>query len=175
MNARLLWCEEEAQSEEASQAWSIGMEWKIHSQVFQSVYCPVCIKLTFLSGENVANIAAMLTKSVTSWQLGKHCPGCCLFDQVCKTLRHDQPFWHTLQMLVYVMINVRPASQPASQSVICGKSFNIVIFSDIINIINVKLCMMVVLIELCPLIVFQGHSSVKQLSLYDCWLHQIDH
>ena len=51
---------------------------------------------------------------------------------------------------------------------ICGKNFNIVIFLDAINMINVKLCMMVVLIEFFPFIplsvtlnVFQGHSSVK--------------
>ena len=45
-------------------------------------------------------------------------------------------------------------------------------FSGTIYVINVKLCMMIVLIELCPflpfsvtLIVFQGHSSVKQFEL----------
>ena len=53
----------------------------------------------------------------------------------------------------------------ASQLSVCGKNFYIAIFLDTINMINVKLCMMVVLIELYPfmlfsvtLIVFQGHS-----------------
>ena len=52
---------------------------------------------------------------------------------------------------------------------VCGKHLNAAIFSDTINRINVKLRMMVVLIELYPfiplsvtLVVFQGHSSVKQ-------------
>ena len=68
-------------------------------------------------------------------------------------------------MQVCVMVSVKPAGQLT----ICGKNFNFVIFSDTINMINVKLCMMVVLIELYPfiplsvtLIVFQGHSNVKQ-------------
>ena len=49
------------------------------------------------------------------------------------------------------------------------KNFNIGIFLDTINMINVKLCMVVVLFELdlfipllVILIVFQGHSSVKK-------------
>ena len=51
---------------------------------------------------------------------------------------------------------------------VLGENFNIVVFSDNINMINVKFCMLVVLIESYPfiplsvtLIVFQGHSSVK--------------
>ena len=47
-----------------------------------------------------------------------------------------------------------------------ARTFNVVIFSDTINMINVKLCMMVVLVELylfipcsVTLIVCQGHSS----------------
>ena len=50
------------------------------------------------------------------------------------------------------------------------KNFNIRNFSDIINVINAKLCMMVLLIELylfiplsVTLAIFQGHSNVKQL------------
>ena len=49
------------------------------------------------------------------------------------------------------------------------ENFNIGIYSDIINAINVKLCMMVLLVELylfiplsVTLIVFQGHSSAEQ-------------
>ena len=49
------------------------------------------------------------------------------------------------------------------------KNFNMGIFSDTINVMNVKLCMVVLLFELCLFIAFsetltilQGHSSVKQ-------------
>ena len=49
------------------------------------------------------------------------------------------------------------------------ENFNIGIFSDIMNVINIKLCMMVLLIELylfiplsAALIIFQGHSNLKQ-------------
>ena len=69
-------------------------------------------------------------------------------------------------MWVYVMTSVR---QLASQLYICAKNFNIAIFLDTINMIKVKLRRMVILKELysfIPLsvtvIVFQGHSSVKQ-------------
>ena len=64
------------------------------------------------------------------------------------------------------MIGVRPAGK---LYIVCGKNFNVAIFSDSINMINVKLCIMVVLVELYPLIplsvsliVLQGHSNVKQ-------------
>ena len=63
------------------------------------------------------------------------------------------------------MISVRVASLLS----VHGKNFNLAIFSDAIHVINVKLCMMVILIEFYPfiplsvtLIVFQGHSSVKE-------------
>ena len=66
---------------------------------------------------------------------------------------------------VSLMIGVRPAGQLS----VCDKNFNMVIFLDTVDIIFVKFCMMVVLTELYPfmplsvtLIVFQGHSSVKQ-------------
>ena len=52
------------------------------------------------------------------------------------------------------------------------KNFNIEIYSDTINVINVKFCMMVLLIEpflfiplSVTLTVFQGHSKVKQFQL----------
>ena len=54
---------------------------------------------------------------------------------------------------------------------ICGKNFNIAMFSDTVNVINVELYMMVVLVELynyiflpfsVTLVVFEGHSSVRQ-------------
>ena len=46
-----------------------------------------------------------------------------------------------------------------------GKNFNVAIFSDTTNVINAKLCMMVLLTELYPFIQFPvalNHSSVKQ-------------
>ena len=63
------------------------------------------------------------------------------------------------------MISVRPA-----ECLYVAKTFNIAIFfSNTIAVINVKLFFMVVLSELYPfipllvtLIVFEGHSSVKQ-------------
>ena len=52
-----------------------------------------------------------------------------------------------------------------------GKNLNVAIFSDTVNVKNVKLCIMVLLTELYPfiplsviLIRFQGHSSVKQFN-----------
>ena len=68
-----------------------------------------------------------------------------------------------------VMICVGPAGR-----VICPvlKLFNIAVFSDTVNVMNIKLCMMVLLTELCLFIplsmtvtVFQGHSCVKQFQL----------
>ena len=50
----------------------------------------------------------------------------------------------------------------------CGKKLNAVIFSDCMNLTNVKLCMMVGLTELYQFttlsvtwIIFEGHSSVS--------------
>ena len=66
------------------------------------------------------------------------------------------------------MISVR---RPVGGESVCGKNLNGAIFSNTINMVNVKLWMMLDLTELYPslplsmtLIVFQGHSSVKQLS-----------
>ena len=47
-------------------------------------------------------------------------------------------------MLVYVMISAGLSGQVI---VWCGKNFNVGIFSNIINVMNVKLCMMVLFIE----------------------------
>ena len=62
--------------------------------------------------------------------------------------------------------------KPADRVSISGKSFNIAIFLDTVNMINVKLGMVVVLTELYPfiplsvtLIVYQSHISVKQFYL----------
>ena len=70
------------------------------------------------------------------------------------------------------MICVMLAGHPAGQVSVCGKNFNVAIFWDTIDIINVKLCMVVAFIEVYPfasfsvtLIAFQGHSSIKQLLL----------
>ena len=61
-----------------------------------------------------------------------------------------------------------PYYQPAGRVSVCGKNFNVEIFSDTMNMINVIFCVMRVLIELYPfipisvtLIVFQDHSSVS--------------
>ena len=66
------------------------------------------------------------------------------------------------------MISVMPSDQFS----VCGKNFNVAIFSDTLNMINVRLCMIIVLIEFYPfiplsatLILFQDHSSVKQFQL----------
>ena len=61
------------------------------------------------------------------------------------------------------------ASRTSGQVIVRrGKDFNITIFLDTINVINVKLCMVVLHTELylfIPLLVtltiFQGHSSVE--------------
>ena len=57
----------------------------------------------------------------------------------------------------------------AGRLTVCGKNFNVTISSDTVNMINVKLCMMVVLVELytfiplsVTLIVLRGHSGVKE-------------
>ena len=62
----------------------------------------------------------------------------------------------------YVMISVRLSECP-----FVAETLNDAIFSDTLNMINVKLCMMVVLIEHYPFIplsltltAYQGHSSV---------------
>ena len=67
------------------------------------------------------------------------------------------------------MNNDRLAGCLAGRVSVYGKHFNVEIFSDTMNMINDKLCMMVVLIELLPfmplsdtLIAFQSHSFVKQ-------------
>ena len=79
------------------------------------------------------------------------------------------PVFDLHERCVYVMIGVGLAGWPMF---VRGKNFNVGIFLDTINMINVKLCMMVVFIELYPfiplsvtLIVFQGHNSVRQFLL----------
>ena len=63
------------------------------------------------------------------------------------------------------MISIRPAGRLS----VYGENFIVAIFSDTINMLNVKLYTMVVLTEHYPfiplsvtLIVFQDHSRVKQ-------------
>ena len=67
------------------------------------------------------------------------------------------------------MICVMLAGHPAGRVSVCGKNFNVAIFLDTIDIINVKLCMMVAFIEVYPFtpfsvtsIAFQGHIKIKQ-------------
>ena len=68
---------------------------------------------------------------------------------------------------------------PAGWVSICGKNFKILIFSDTVNVINVKLCMMVLLIELylfiplsVTLTIFQGHRYVS-LHWKDHWKYDL--
>ena len=67
------------------------------------------------------------------------------------------------------MISVWPAGQVI---IWCGKNFDVVVvfFSDTLNVIDVKLCMMVLLIEhylflplSVTLTIFQGHGNVEQV------------
>ena len=65
------------------------------------------------------------------------------------------------------MINIFLVSQVSG----IVRNFNVKIFSDTINVINIRLCMMVLPIALhlfiplsVTLTVFQGHSSVKVLT-----------
>ena len=97
-------------------------------------------------------------------------------------------FWH-MKNVSYVVISVILASQTS----VCGKNFNVAIFLDTVYMLNVKLCMIIVVIELYPFIplpvtlTLQGQSCVKlfqlkilcfyqmKLKLYDCLLRQVDH
>ena len=70
---------------------------------------------------------------------------------------------------VFVMISIRTAGQQPVDCPYVAKTFNIAIFSDIIDRINVNLCMIEILTELYPnvplsvtLIGFLGHRGVKQ-------------
>ena len=45
------------------------------------------------------------------------------------------------------------------------RNLNIQIYPDTVNVIYVKLCMMVLLIELYLLTIFQGHSNVEHFKL----------
>ena len=49
---------------------------------------------------------------------------------------------HAKKCVYVIMISDRPAGRP----IVCSKIFNVAIFSDTINMINVKLCMIVALI-----------------------------
>ena len=64
------------------------------------------------------------------------------------------------------MISVRPVG---GRVTVGDKNFNVAIFSNTVNMINVKLCMMVMLIKLYPFIplslsltIFQGHTNMEQ-------------
>ena len=70
--------------------------------------------------------------------------------------------------VIHVMICVRSASWLVD-CLVWQKPLNVAVFLDSLNVINVKLKMMVQLIERCPFIplsvtfiIFQGHSSVKE-------------
>ena len=82
-------------------------------------------------------------------------------------------FFDSNKNCAYAVNSARPAGRLAYRpSVRRGKNFNVTIFSDTTSVVNVKLCTMVLLIELYPfiplsvtLIVFEGHSSVKRCGL----------
>ena len=88
------------------------------------------------------------------------------------------------------MISVRLTGQP---SICMWQKLNVVIFSDTINVMNIKLCIMGVLTELYPfiplsvtLIVSRSHWCPRVLiesylclsneleTLYNCWFRQVD-
>ena len=56
------------------------------------------------------------------------------------------------------MISARPASQLSTH----GKNFNVAIFLDTVNMVNVKLCMMVVLTELYPFMPLCDPDSISK-------------
>ena len=65
-------------------------------------------------------------------------------------------------MQLYIMISV-------ASGLAWHENFNVAVFSDAINVINVELCMMVLLIEhdifmslSVALTIFQGHSNIEQ-------------
>ena len=64
---------------------------------------------------------------------------------IAHAITKQQCFWLTWKVWVYVMIHIRQVTWLS----VCGKDFNVAIFSDVINMINVRLCVMVVLFELC--------------------------
>ena len=66
-------------------------------------------------------------------------------------------FWLKHEKCVYVMISIRLAGWVS----VCGKDFNVAVFLDTgINMINIKLCSMVVHVELLPI-----HTTFSDL---DC-------
>ena len=60
-----------------------------------------------------------------------------------------------------IMVSIRPTACWLSG---VAKKINIVIFSDTINVINVKLCMMLLLIELYLFILFSVMLTVELIS-----------
>ena len=83
---------------------------------------------------------------------------------------HTHILWLAWKMWVRVMISVGLGM--ASQLSVRGKNFNIAIFLDAVNVINVKLCMIVLLFELylfislsVSLSIFQSCCSVRQFLL----------
>ena len=78
----------------------------------------------------------------------------------------ERSFWPSNQRLANVLESLQSFMKPSGsciknglkaswlvrQESLCGKNLNDAVFLDTINMINVKLCVMVVLIELYPFI-----------------------
>ena len=74
---------------------------------------------------------------------------------VCEWQIMEQHFWLTWKMYVYVVISAGPAGCPTGQTIVWhDKIFAIANFSDTINVINVKFCVLVLLLELFLFIPF---------------------
>ena len=89
--------------------------------------------------------------------------GCCIFTTYNLSLEHFCYFWLAWKMWVDILSVVVLAGQGIVQ---CGKNFNVAIFCDTINVINVKLCIHWAWLFRqfsVTLTLFQGHSSVKVL------------
>ena len=93
---------------------------------------------------------------------------CCSFSAVwlLHTLRRSCTMWILRLWFVFKGYNLHGLGQPSVWA--CWKLYHSV-FSDTINVINVKLWTMVLHFELCLIItlsviltLFQGHSSIKQ-------------
>ena len=93
---------------------------------------------------------------------------------------------HRKTKCMFVMISARPAGWLS----VCGKNFTIAIFSDTINMINVKLCLLVYSLSFThsyhfqwPWFYFEVTAVLTENftflsdeieTFYDCWLCQVD-
>ena len=79
-------------------------------------------------------------------------------------------YWHEKCEFMWWPVFGQLTGWPAGRVSVCGKHFNIVIFSGTVNIINVKLCMMYLFsfTRVChfqrPWFLFQGQSMLNNLN-----------